>query len=674
MTPIRRLPDARRFPAALVTLVAVMAVGPAAHAGPARVEFPAELRQQFLDAYAQASKGKAPTDGADSADLKAYPLYPYVEAARLERRLEDPAAAPEIQAFLDRYGGQPVARPIRREWLMALALRKQWDDYLAVYRPDVNDSIAARCNAYAARIALGRTDGLADKVITEWSAPKSLPPVCDAAFDWLKSQGLLTSTLIERRARAALDAGQAGLARYLARALPATTAAPIEQWAGLIEQPRASVDALIATPSRTVESKALLDGWRRYARADVDAAVLRYPELVQARGLDASAASPFAIAVGLRLALGRDLRALDFFALGQASDFDEQAHEWHARAALWAGDWTRARQAIDAMPESLRNQNRWKYWMARVAEQLGDPVAAKAGYVAILPTDNWYAVLSAARLGKQFAPTFKPAGASDAGMDRLATEAPFVRARELALCDMQSEAIAEWRAGYDALEPAAQVQAIGLAARWTWYLQAISAAAKLGVFDDYDLLYPHPYDSEVRRGSTLSGLPPDLIYAIIRQESLYRADARSSADAIGLMQLLPATARQTAKSWGLPAPSNASLVIPSVNVPLGSAYLRSMLDRWNGQAPFAIASYNAGPGAVKRWLPAAPMATDVWVENIPYNETRTYVQRVSWHRVVFGWIDDRKPRDFSAWLGTVQRPAADALPATDEGSDDAPES
>ena len=95
-----------------------MAGGPATHAGPARVEFPAEVRQQFLDAYAQASKGMAPAAGADSADLKAYPLYPYVEAARLERRLDDPAAAPEIQAFLDRYGDQPVARPIRREWLM----------------------------------------------------------------------------------------------------------------------------------------------------------------------------------------------------------------------------------------------------------------------------------------------------------------------------------------------------------------------------------------------------------------------------------------------------------------------------------------------------------------------------------------------------------------------------
>jgi soluble lytic murein transglycosylase len=665
MNPIRRLPAARRLRPAVVLLFAVMAVGTATHAGPARVEFSSDVRRQFVDAYAQASKGMAPAAGADSAELKAYPLYPYIEAARLERRLEDPAAAPEIQAFLDRYGDQPVARPIRRQWLMTLALRRQWDDYLAVYRPDVNDSIAARCNAYAARIALGRTDGLADSVITEWSAPKSLPPVCDPAFDWLKSQGLLTTTLIERRARAALDAGQAGLARYLARSLPATTAAPIEQWAALIEQPRASIDALMAAPSRTVDPEALLDGWRRYARADVEAAVARYPALVQARDLDSRAASPFAIAVGLRLALGRDPRALEFFALGQAGDFDEQAHEWHARAALWAGDWTRARKAIDAMPEAMRNQNRWKYWSARVAEQLGDSGAAKKGYAAVLPTDNWYAVLSAARLGKQFSPTYKTAGVSDAGMDRLAAEAPFVRARELALSDMQTEAIAEWRAGYDTLEPATKIQAIGLAARWTWYLQAISEAAKLGVFDDYDLLYPRPYDTEVRRGSSLSALPPDLIYAIIRQESLYRADARSSADAIGLMQLLPETARRTAKSWGLPAPSNSTLVIPSVNVPLGSAYLRSMLDRWQGQAPFAIASYNAGPGAVKRWLPAAPMDMDIWVENIPYNETRTYVQRVSWHRVVFGWLDDRKPANVASWRGTVRRPSEDAAPANE---------
>jgi soluble lytic murein transglycosylase len=657
-----------RLAPALLSLVAVAAIAPQVGSAPADDRY-AGVREEFKAAYAAAARPST-TPPADSAALREYPLYPYLLAARLTPRIDDPAAAPELQAFLDRYGSEPVSRPLRREYLMTLALGKRWEAFLAAYDPEIDDTVAARCNAFAARIALGRTEGLEREVIEQWSQPKSLPPVCNTAFDWARDRGLLTTDLVAQRAAAALDAGQAGLARHLARSLPESKAAPINQWAALIEQPRAQVEALIANPSRAVDPGALLDGWQRFARADPDAAAARYPALVQARGLDARSASPFALAVAVRLALSRDPRALEFFALGHPDDFDEPAHEWHTRAALWAGDWPRAGKAVAAMPDNLRTQNRWKYWAARAAGETGDAEAAKQGYASVAPTDNWYAVLSAARLGQPFTPSLKPAGLSDAEIERLAGEAPFVRARELERCDLQTEAIAEWRAAYETLTPSQRVQAIGLAARWEWYLQAIAAAAKLGIFDDYDLLYPRPYDPEVRRGASLTGLPPDLIYAIIRQESLYRADARSSADALGLMQLLPSTATHTARRWDLPPPSRASLLQPSVNVPLGSAYLKSMLDRWDGQAPFAIASYNAGPGAVKRWLPPSPMATDVWVENIPYNETRGYVQRVSWHRVVFGWLDDgRKPRDYAAWLGTVRAPGAEAPQA----DGDAPE-
>jgi soluble lytic murein transglycosylase len=126
------------------------------------------------------------------------------------------------------------------------------------------------------------------------------------------------------------------------------------------------------------------------------------------------------------------------------------------------------------------------------------------------------------------------------------------------------------------------------------------------------------------------------------------------------MQLLPTTARVTAHKVGLKAPSRAELVNPAVNVPLGAAFLKSLLDRADGQSSLAVAGYNAGPAAARRWLPEAPMDTDIWVENIPYNETRTYVQRTHWHALVFAWLDDRKPREVSNWLGTVRRPAVDA--------------
>jgi soluble lytic murein transglycosylase len=615
----------------------------------------AGTRLEFQAAYAAAG---AATAGAaftpDSDALRAYPLYPYLQAARLRQRIADPAAAGEIDAFLKQHGAAPYARALRRNWLMSLAGDRAWEPFLAAYREDVDDTIAARCNALAARVALGRTDRLADVATATYLAPKSLPPACDSAFDWLRSQDLLTPALIERRARLALGAGEAGLARFLARSLPETQAAPINQWASLIESPRTAVEALIASPQRPVEKEALVDGWTRFARADAEGAAAKFPQLVQARGFDARAASPFAIAVALPFSWSRDPRALSFFALGDPADFDERAHEWHVRAALWAGDWARAAKAIEAMPEALRNQNRWRYWSGRAAERLGNGDAARASYTAVLPTDNWYAALAAARLGQAFAPTPQPLPRDAAEYERVATSPEMIRTRELILSKLDSEANAEWRAALEAMTPAQQTQAVRLASSWGWHLQAIAAAAKLGLFNDYELLYPRPFDAEVSRAAQQTGLPSSLIYAIIRQESLFRADAASSAGALGLMQLLPSTAQATARKAGLPPPTRATLLQPPVNVPLGSSFLASLLDRFDGQWPLAIASYNAGPGAAQRWLAAGPVETDVWVENIPFNETRAYVQRVHWHSLVFDWLAERKPRDTSAWLGTVR--------------------
>jgi soluble lytic murein transglycosylase len=624
----------------------------------------AAARAEFQAAYG--AVGATRPAATDSKSLQDYPLYAYLVAARLEDRISDRTATPEIEAFLAEHGSEPVARSLRRSWLMALAERKDWGRFLAAYRPDVDDTTAALCGALGARVALGRVDGLADDIIKAWLTPNSMPPACDPAFDWLRSQDRLTPDLIERRARLALGEGEAGLARYLAKSLPESRAEPILQWAALIDRPRASFDTLIADPKKIVEPDAMLDGWRRYARADPEAAAALYPALIKARGLDPAAASPYALAVALPLSWSRHPRTLEFFALARAEDFDERAHEWQVRAALWAGDWTRARDGIAAMPETLRKQNRWRYWSARVTEQLGDREAAGADYAAVLPTDNWYAALSAIRTGQRYEPTPVPLASDEALLARVAGEPGMVRTHELLLCAMQSEANYEWRAALDALDRDAQVQAVRLASGWGWHLPAIAAAAKLGLFDDYDLLYPRPYDEEVHRAAASTQLPPSLIYAIIRQESLYRADAASSAGALGLMQLLPSTAQATARKAGLPKPTRASLLDPSVNVPLGSAYLRGLLDRVNGELPLAIASYNAGPAAVRRWLPPTPMETDVWVENIPYNETRGYVQRVHWHSLVFDWLAHRKPQDVSSWLGTVEPPSATASLQTSE--------
>ena len=177
------------------------------------------------------------------------------------------------------------------------------------------------------------------------------------------------------------------------------------------------------------------------------------------------------------------------------------------------------------------------------------------------------------RLGVRFAPSLQSLPLNDVEITLIGSEPAFVRARELRLAQMESEATAEWRAAFDDLPPARQLQAIGLAARWGWHMQAIATAARQRLFNDYDVLYPRPFDFDVRTAARRTGLDVELIYAIIRQESLYEATAASSAGALGLMQLLPETARITARRAGLPAPTRSQLLQPAVNVPLGSHYL-----------------------------------------------------------------------------------------------------
>jgi len=621
----------------------------------------AAAREEFVAAYARADAGRDPPQVVDSDQLVAYPLYPYLQAVRIRAALAAaPGAEKAIPAdqlarqFAAAHRDEPVSRIVRRAWLPSLAQRRQWQAFLENYAQATSPDQALRCQAIAARMALGQKTGLADAVIAEWLTPRSAEDACDPAFDWLKSEGLLDEALIERRARLALAEGESALAKWLAKSLPPKKAGPLRDWAVLIDSPQAAIDALIASPATAVEDVAMLDGWTRLARRNPDAAADRFNALVKARGLDATRASPYARALAQALAWSRQPKALGYFTKIVATDFDETTYEWQARAAIWAGDWKRVAQAIDAMPASLADDTRWRYWAARAQERLGHDELARQLYAEVLPTDNWFAVLAAARLGQPFAPHPQPLAYDSDGAAALERSPPFLRARELLLSNLPSLAQAEWNAGYATLDAPARTAAVVMANRWGWHFQSIATAAQLGHFDDYALLFPRPFDQPVTEGAKLSGLSPNLIYSVIRQESLYQPWAISGAGAIGLMQLLPATANRTAKLLERPRPTREALTRPEVNVPLGAAFLARLVERFDGQVVLALSSYNAGPGATSRWLPGRSMDVDAWVENIPYNETRSYVQRIMWYSVVYQWLEDGEPEDASSWLAKIK--------------------
>lgn len=663
----------------------------------------AAARRSFEDAYARVEANLPDDSASDPAILKSYPLYPYLEAARIEQALgvtptsstlstlasgvPFPAASattsttpvpptsvapnppnpisptPTDQraaAFLAAHAGEPVTRDLRRGWLQSLAQRADWTLFLEAYDGGTAGATGAtgaalRCQSFTARIAIGATAGLAPAIEKEWLTPHSLPE-CAGAFAWLKQAGQLTPALIEARAHLALANADPAFARQIIEQLPqGPVAASLLQWARLLEQPARSIDSLLASPGAAVEPAAMLAGWTLLARKHPRAAESRYWRLVAARGLTRETASPYALALALGLAWDRDRAAIRFYRRVAARDLDEPALEWRVRAALWSKDWRLAQSSIAALPPADRKTSRWRYWAARSAAALHDSARARRIYESLLADDDYYSGLAAARLRRYVTPEAKALPADPEALSVVARLPGMIRARELFLCGLEPDALLEWRLAYAALTREERLQSIRLAARWGWYEQSVETAATQRVFDDYTLLYPRPFGAEVEAAAERVQLTPDLVLGVMRQESLYRVDAVSPAGALGLMQLMPQTARSTASYWDLARPGATDLFIPAVNISLGAARLRMLLNRFAGRVPLALAGYNAGVNAVVRWLPARPVAGDVWIENIPYNETREYVERILWHSLLFTWLREGSPQRTRAWIAPVRR-------------------
>ncbi|HEU0196565.1 MAG TPA: transglycosylase SLT domain-containing protein [Nevskiaceae bacterium] len=599
-------------------------------------------------------------DQVDPPALQRLPIYPYLVAARLSRDLTGPDAAGadvQIAAFLRAHAGYPVTRRLAVNWLRSLAQRHDWPTFLAHYDASRADA-DLRCRWFEARIATGDTTGLAPLVGKAYLTARNLD-ACNAAFAWLAQQGQLPASVVARRAQLALAARNVALARRLAKRLPAAQAARIDAWAALVADPVAALPKAVAhrTPAITVD--ALRAGFSRLVRRNVDAALKLYPQLLEVYGLHGADAEPFTRLLALGLAWSRQPQALHYFEQLQVKSSDTLALEWRVRAALWAGDWQGVHDWIIAFPAALRSDEKWQYWLARADSKLGEPDAARMLYAPLADGSGYYALLASWRLDRGYTPTPRPLIDHPAVQVALAAWPGLVRAHELFQVGLPSLAGVEWTTALANATRAQRLQAVRLAYGWGWYEQAVATAARQGVFSAYDLLYPRPFAQAVGAAASANQLPRDWIYAVTRQESLFNARAVSSSGALGLMQLMPATARAVVRRHQLAVPTTrAALFVPHNNLQLGATYLRGLLNREGGAFIVALAGYNAGYNAAERWLPAKPLAADIWIENIPYTETRRYIKRILWHVAVFGWEASGKPQNISPLLAPVGGAAA----------------
>ena len=627
---------------------------------PATSSDQATVRQEFIDAM-QRIRLREP-EPPDSHALQVYVIHDYLIAARLRRDLELKPSEnldADIDAFLLAHPGQPVARALRSEWLASLANRRRWDWFLPRAREVADPALI--CDRLAGRLAVGDTLGLASEALNRWSLPQKQPHECEGVFAWLRLQNLLTPALAESGARAALAAEDPKLARQFIADLPGARSEVLLQWAQLLEAPKRALGLLGTTPAVPVEADALLAGFNRLSRSDGGAALDLLPRLLARPDTTPTLRAQLQRAAALGVAYDHDPAAVAAFGDLPLQTVDGDVQEWRVRAALWAGDYAKVRAWIEAMPANLSALPRWRYWRARAVAATSGSDAAAPLFAELAGSRDFYGYLAADRLHQLYSLNAQPSADDLVEQAILAAEPGVARAHALFDCDMADDAAAEWAAVFDTERPAVKVQAAHLAARWGWYAQSIITLAQTGELDDVRLRYPRPYPAEIADASKLTELPADWLLAVMRQESLFRKDALSRAGARGLMQVLPATGAAVAQRWHLPAPHDAGLFDPLFNVELGAAHLKELLNRYDGQLGLSLAAYNAGQAPVARWLPNAPMDADVWIENIPYGETRGYVQRVCEHIIAFAWIREVEPTRLTVLLPTV--PAASAVPA-----------
>jgi soluble lytic murein transglycosylase len=588
----------------------------------------AARRTAFRQAYAVAQQGG---DGWRSwaKSLTDYPLYPYLEAAALTHDLRT-LDRHAVEDYLARYPSLIPAADLRRDYLLQTAARQDWDDFRALYQPGLGDALT--CDALQARLANGETLDFAQDLSGLWRKP-SLPDACDPVLAAAYAQGLLTPERLWSRIDRAVAAAQSSTIGTLAAWVPDTDRAEAQRLAQALRDPSAAVAAAANWPDTLRNRQAAALAIQRLARRNADAADGAWQQLQPRFTFSATQRD----GVLYMLALYHD-RALARLAALPDAVRTSSSREWRARVALARQDWPAVLAAIDAMPATQQDDDEWRYFHARALAAMGHADQAQTFYAALAREPTYFGFLAADHTHDPYAlcPLSPP---QDTQTEQTLLANPGLqRAFELYAVGLPKLARREWSQALDGSDPATLRAAADLAYQRGWYDRGVFTFSSGDALRYYADRFPLASQDGIVPQAQQAGIDPAWAYAIARAESAWVTDARSGADARGLMQLVPATAAKVAQRNGLSWSGGDSLYDPVVNVMLGTRYLAQLADRYNGAPWLASAAYNAGPAKVDQWLAArGTLPPDLFVASIPYKETREYVARVMAFAVIYDW-------------------------------------
>ncbi|MEM8546868.1 MAG: transglycosylase SLT domain-containing protein [Pseudomonadota bacterium] len=584
--------------------------------------------------------GQWPLPKADKKLLQHYPLWPDLVAAHLSHRIEegqpDRAERKRIEAFMAQTPSlAPVGR-LRYRYTKRLAQTGDWAAFGLWYDRHYageRDS-ALGCSALAAAVRgdlAWDSTRVANAAARLWLTAASQDATCDQPFDVLRRRSVIDAALIRQRYEMTIEAREWSRARYLARLLGDPRAqAAVAAWR------RAAADpGTVLSDTTEHEGARLAYAARRLAvRAPARAHALWQTRRSTVTPDHRDTTDRY---IALASAQDRLPQASAWLAALPTDQQDLRILEWRARAALAENDWPEVLRAIGRMPMAEAASDRWRYWESVALIASGQADAGRGLLTALASERSYHGFRAADRLGLEYQFGHTPLAPAAAALTALAEDPALLRVRELQAVGQSRRARAElarWRRGKTTADPVALA---ALLHQWGWHVEAITAAAGAGEFDDLDLRFPLAYDQEIAAAARTAGISADWVRGIARTESAFDPAARSSANAYGLMQLLPATGRRMARKTRTPWQGTESLLRPEVNIALGTVYLEELEARF-GHRVLATAAYNAGENRAERWrTEASDQPVEIWIETVPYDETRRYIERVFFASVVFTW-------------------------------------
>ncbi|MBJ7222780.1 MULTISPECIES: murein transglycosylase [unclassified Brenneria] len=586
-----------------------------------------EQRQRYQQVRQAWDSNQLDTVAQLMPTLRDYPLYPYLEYRALTQDLRQVSAS-QVKQFIATHPTLPPARNLNTSFVNELARRQDWHGLLA-FSPQPPKPVAARCNFYYAQWATGQREGVWEATRDIWLTGRSLPSACDKLFAVWQRAGEQTPLTTLERMRLAMNEGSAGLVTYLAKQLPDDYKTISEALVTLQNAPDTLESFARSAGPTDFTRKVTLSAFSRVARQDADNARSMLPVIVRLQKMSAAERQTMEETIAWRL-MGNDTTS------EQANWRDAVVQrsasttllERRVRMALGAGDRQGLATWLARLPAEVRQKDEWRYWRAALLLDQGQRQEGEALLRELMKERGFYPMAAARKLNEPYPITIKTAVRPERALSQLPE---VVRVRELMFWQMDNLARSEW-VGLVANSSQPQQEALArYAFEQRWPDLSVQATIVGKLWDHLEERFPLAWNDEFLRATQDKGISQSYAMAIARQESAWNPQARSPVGASGLMQLMPATAQQTAQMSNITGYSNSSqLFDPQTNIQLGTSYLEYVYQTFGRNRILASAAYNAGPSRVNTWLRNSAGRIDAvaFIESIPFSETRGYVKNV----------------------------------------------